>query len=36
MQIDLNASDMILYSEANSLFEIKDKAKDITVVVKTR
>lgn len=36
MQIDLDASDMILYSEANSLFEIKDKAKDITVVVKTR
>ena len=36
MQIDLNASDMILYSEAHSLFEIKDKSKDITVVVKTR
>lgn len=35
-QIDLKASDMILFSEVNSMFEIKDKSSDIIVKVKTR
>lgn len=34
--INLDASDYILFSEANSMFEIKNKDKDITVIVKTR
>lgn len=34
--IDLNASDFILFSEANSMHEIKYKEKDITVVTKVR
>lgn len=35
-RIDLNASDYILFSEANSMHEIKYKEKDITVVTKIR
>lgn len=35
-EIDLNKSDKILYSEANSMFEIKYKNKDIVVNVKQR
>ncbi len=34
--INLNASDMILYGEANSMFEILKKDEDITINVKTR
>lgn len=34
--IDLNASDYILFSEANSMHEIKYKEKDIIVVTKVR
>lgn len=34
--INLNSSDMILYSEANSMFEILDKDQDIVINVKTR
>lgn len=35
-EIDLKASDYMLLSEANSMFEIKEKNTDITVIVKTR
>ena len=35
-QIDLDSSDMMLFSESNSMYEIKDKNTDITVIVKTR
>ena len=35
-QIDLKTSDYILFSDANSMFEIKNKTQDITVIVKTR
>lgn len=34
--IDINASDFILFSEANSMHEIKYKEKDIKVITKTR
>lgn len=34
--IDLNKSDFILFSEANSMHEIKYKEKDITVITKVR
>ena len=34
--IDLNASDYILFSEANSMHEIKNKNKDIIVITKVR
>lgn len=34
--IDLNASDFILFSDANSMHEIKYKEKDITVITKVR
>lgn len=34
--IDLKASDYILFSEANSMHEIKYKEKDITVITKVR
>lgn len=34
--IDLDASDFILFSEANSMHEIKYKEKDITVITKVR
>ena len=35
-EIDLNKSDYMLFSEANSMFEIKNKATDIIVEVKVR
>ena len=35
-EIDLLKSDYMLFSEANSMFEIKNKMSDIKVVVKTR
>ena len=35
-EIDLNQSDYMLFSEANSMFEIKNKASDIIVEVKVR
>ena len=35
-QIDLKSSDMILYGNANSMYEILDKTTDIIVEVKTR
>ena len=35
-QIDLKSSDYILFSDVNSMFEIRDKTQDITVIVKTR
>ena len=35
-EIDLNKSDYMLFSEANSMFEIKNKASDIIVEVKVR
>lgn len=35
-EIDLRHSDYILFSDANSMFEIKDKGNDIRVYVKTR
>lgn len=35
-EINLRHSDYILFSDANSMFEIKDKNSDIVVVVKTR
>lgn len=35
-EIDLDKSDYMLFSEANSMFEIKNKNNDITVVVKVR
>ena len=35
-EIDLEASDYILFSEANSMFEIKNKNTDIVVVAKVR
>lgn len=35
-EIDLVASDFMLFSEANSMFEIKHKNSDISVVVKKR
>lgn len=35
-EIDLVASDFMLFSEANSMFEIKNKNSDISVVVKKR
>lgn len=35
-EIDLEASDYILFSEANSMFEIKNKNTDIIVVTKVR
>ena len=34
--IDLKASDYILFSEANSMHEIKNKDKDIIVITKVR
>ena len=34
--IDLDASDYILFSEANAMHEIKYKEKDITIITKTR
>lgn len=34
--IDLNASDFILFSEANTMHEIKNKEKDIIIVTKVR
>ena len=34
--IDLKASDYILFSEANSMHEIKNKDKDIVVITKVR
>ena len=36
MEIDLLKSDYMLFSEANSMFEIKNKMTDIKVIVKTR
>jgi hypothetical protein len=35
-EIDLSKSDYMLFSEANSMFEIKNKNLDIKVVVKTK
>lgn len=35
-EIDLRASDYILFSDANAMFEIKNKGLDISVTVKTR
>ena len=35
-EIDLKKSDYMLFSEANSMFEIKNKSSDIKVIVKTR
>ena len=35
-QIDLKESDMILFSDVNSMFEIKEKNTDIIVNIKTR
>lgn len=35
-QIDLNASDGVLYNESNSMFEIKNKSVDIKVRIKER
>jgi len=35
-EIDLEASDYTLFTEVNSMYEIKYKNRDITVVVKTR
>ena len=35
-EIDLLKSDYMLFSEANSMFEIKNKMSDIKVIVKTR
>ena len=35
-EIDLKKSDYMLFTEANSMFEIKDKVKDITVITKIR
>lgn len=35
-EIDLLKSDYMLFSEANSMFEIKNKMNDIKVIVKTR
>lgn len=35
-EVDLEASDMILFNEPNSMFEIKFKEKDIKVFIKTR
>ena len=35
-EIDLLKSDYMLFSEANSMFEIKNKNSDIKVIVKTR
>ena len=35
-EIDLLKSDFMLFSEANSMFEIKNKSTDIKVIVKTR
>ena len=35
-EIDLKKSDYMLFSEANSMFEIKNKNKDIKIIVKTR
>lgn len=35
-QIDLKASDGLLFSESNSMFEILNKSKDIRIRVKTR
>lgn len=35
-EIDLRASDYILFSDANTMFEVKNKNTDIVVVVKTR
>lgn len=35
-EIDLLKSDYVLFSEANSMFEIKNKMSDIKVIVKTR
>ena len=34
--IDLKKNDYILFSEANSMHEIKYKEKDITVITKVR
>lgn len=36
LQIDLNASDGVLYNESNSMFEIKNKNVDIKVRIKER
>ena len=35
-EIDLRQSDYMLFSEANSMFEVKNKASDIVVEVMTR
>lgn len=35
-EIDLNKSDYVLYSDCHSMFEIKNKEKDIVVNIKTR
>ena len=35
-EFDLKKSDYMLFSEANSMFEIKNKNSDITIIVKTR
>lgn len=35
-EIDLAKSDYVLYSDSNSMFEIKNKEKDIVVNIKTR
>lgn len=35
-EIDLRSSDYILFSDANAMFEIRNKEKDIVVTVKTR
>ena len=35
-EVDLKKSDYMLFSEANSMFEIKNKSSDIKVIVKTR
>lgn len=34
--IDLKASDYILFSEANAMYEIKNKTQDITIITKVR
>lgn len=35
-QIDLDSSEMMLFSESNSMYEIKNKNNDIVIIVKTR
>ena len=35
-EIDLNKSDYMLFSESNSMFEIKNKNSDIIIVAKVR